>query len=96
MGKRLCSLLLLLTMMGSSMTALAADQTAAAVSSTSSAAEEDPQAYREQHPRTVTQEEKNISSVMLFANSTIKSIYTGNTYAVPAGKQITQGIDVSK
>ena len=96
MGKRLCSLLLLLTMMGSSMTALAADQTVAAVSSTSSAAEEDPQAYREQHPRTVTQEEKNISSVMLFANSTIKSIYTGNTYAVPAGKQITQGIDVSK
>lgn len=96
MGKRLCSLLLLLTMIGGSMTAMAADQTTAAVSSTSSAAEEDPQAYREQHPRTVTQEEKNISSVMLFANSTIKSIYTGNTYVVPAGKQITQGIDVSK
>ena len=96
MGKRLCSLLLLLTMMGSSMLALAADQTAAAVSSTSSAAAEDPQAYREQHPKTVTQEEKSISSVMLFANSTIKSIYTGNTYVVPAGKQITQGIDVSK
>jgi GH25 family lysozyme M1 (1,4-beta-N-acetylmuramidase) len=93
-------------MMTSSISALAADQTTAknpstttTVSSTSvsssSADSEDPQAYREQHPKTVTQEQ-TISSVMLFANTTVKSIYTGNSYVLPAGATITQGIDVSK
>lgn len=97
MGKRLCSWLLILAMIGSSAVVLAADQTAAAASTTSTAyvESEDPQAYREQHPQKVTQEQ-TISSVMLFANTTIKSIYTGNKYSVPAGANITQGIDVSK
>ncbi|MDO5549449.1 MAG: GH25 family lysozyme [Eubacteriales bacterium] len=97
MGKRLCSLLLVLSMIGSSAVALAADQTAGQIASTSTqdAGSQDPQAYREQHPQRVTQEE-TMSSVMLFANTTIKSIYTGNRYSVPAGANITQGIDVSK
>lgn len=72
---------------------------AIAVSDTSEEEEaeaQDPEAYRATHRTTAPEENQAVSSVMLFANSTIKSIYTGKTYTVPAGKTITQGIDVSK
>ncbi|MDO5548277.1 MAG: GH25 family lysozyme [Eubacteriales bacterium] len=74
------------------------DEDEAAEAVVTESASEDPEEYRATHRTTEPEENQNNAAqrVMLFSNSTVKSIYTGKTYTVPAGKTITQGIDVSK
>lgn len=94
MRKQICGMVLVMVLAALSIPAMAADAGNAA-----EAAAQDPEAYQAAHRTTETAENQVINSaerVMLFANSTVKSIYTGKTYIVPAGKTITQGIDVSK
>ena len=94
MKKQICGIVLILVIAALSIPAMAAD-----TGNTSEATAQDPEAYQALHRKTEAAENQIVNPaerVMLFANSTKKSIYTGKTYIVPAGKTITEGIDVSK
>ena len=94
MRKQICGIALAMILALLSVPAMAADTGSAA-----EAAAQDPEAYQAAHRTTEAAENQIINPaerVMLFANSTKKSSYTGKTYVVPAGKEITEGIDVSK